>query len=95
MFVAESTLEGRVAEVKELVIGLEVFGRRSASYDPGADPIVRVQAGRLRAKLAEYYEREGVEDSLLIELPRGRYVPSFRMRPADRNRWPIGEAEPR
>lgn len=79
-FVAESTLEGRAAEVKESVIGVEVFDRRAASYDPGVDPIVRVQAGRLRAKLADYYEREGASDSLLIELPRGGYVPSFRMR---------------
>ena len=79
---AESTLEGRVAEVKESVIGVEVFDRRVASYDPGVDPIVRVQAGRLRAKLTEYYEREGAQDDILIELPRGHYVPSFRVRPA-------------
>ena len=94
-FVAESTLEGRVAEVKESVIGVEVFDRRPAFYDPGVDPIVRVQAGRLRAKLAEYYEREGAEDHLLIELPRGRYVPSFRTRPANPRPPPTatGEAE--
>ena len=94
-FVAESTLAGRVAEVKESVIGVEVFDRRSATYDPRIDPIVRVQAGRLRAKLAEYYEREGAEDNLLIELPRGRYVPSFRMRPpgAQQPSTAISEAE--
>ena len=92
-FVAESTLEGRAAEVKESVIGLEVFGRPVASYDPGADPIVRVQAGRLRAKLAEYYEREGSADRLVIDLPKGGYVPSFRVRPAGVRQLPAGIGE--
>ena len=81
-FVTEETLEGRAASVKESVIGLAVFGRSPTSYDPGINPIVRVQAGRLRAKLLEYYAQEGTEDLLLIELPRGRYVPQFRLLPA-------------
>ena len=82
-FVAEKTLEGQGGQVKESLIGLQVFDRPPSSYDPGVDPIVRVQAGRLRAKLKEYYEREGAEDPVLIEVPRGRYVARFRMRSAE------------
>ena len=82
-FVAEKTLAGHGAQIKESVIGVEVFDRPTASYDPGIDPIVRVQARRLRAKLREYYEGEGANDLLLIELPRGHYIPSFRMRHGD------------
>ena len=76
-------MEGQDDQVKESLIGLEVFDRPPSSYDPGVDPIVRVQAGRLRAKLREYYEREGAEDPVLIEVPRGRYVARFRMRSAE------------
>jgi serine/threonine-protein kinase len=92
-FVAESTLDGRLAEVKESVIGIEVFDRRPASYNTDVDPIVRVQAGRLRVKLAEYYEQEGANDALVIELPRGRYVPSFRARPTNGGTSDIGEQD--
>ncbi|MFL6354181.1 MAG: tetratricopeptide repeat protein [Bryobacteraceae bacterium] len=73
------TLEGRSHELKEYRFGVEVFDR-PASFDPGADPIVRVEARRLRAKLAEYYGNEGRYDDIVVELPKGRYVPSFRRR---------------
>lgn len=81
-FVTEETLIGRSAQIKESVIGLTVFHRRAATYDPSVDPIVRVQAGRVRAKLITYYEQEGAGDHVLIEVPRGQYVPTFRMRPS-------------
>jgi len=68
-----------VATVKEYQIATEVFGR-SAGFDPQADSTVRVQAGRLRVKLAEYYATEGVDDPIIVELPKGSYVLSFRTR---------------
>ena len=75
-FVVEESLQGRSGELKELLIGLEVFGRRKF-YDPRIDPIVRVEAGRIREKLAKYYEAEGRDSRLRIDLPKGRYSPEF------------------
>jgi serine/threonine-protein kinase len=76
-FVVEETAAGRGERLKEFVVGMEVFGRDN-TFDPRNDPIVRVQARRLRAQLARYYHEEGVEDDLLIELPKGGYAPTFR-----------------
>ena len=76
-FVVENTLAGRSSHLKEYVIGLEVF-EKDESFDPRLDPIVRVEAGRLRAKLAKYYETDGRSAPVVIELPRGTYVPVFR-----------------
>ncbi|MEK7407296.1 MAG: hypothetical protein AAB225_19650 [Acidobacteriota bacterium] len=78
-FVVEETLAGRGDSVKESVVGLEVF-RRGSDFDPRLDPIVRVQAAKLRSRLKEYYEVEGKADAVLIELPKGGYVPVFRPR---------------
>ena len=75
-FAVESTVGGRSEQLKEYVIGIEVCGR-AASYNPQVDPVVRVMAGRLRSKLAEYYQAGGQQDPVLIELPRGAYVPQF------------------
>jgi hypothetical protein len=75
-FVVERTLEGRNGEIKEFVIAVEAFGRNT-SFDPKTDPIVRVEAGRLRDRLNSYYEDEGDTDSVLISLPKGGYVPEF------------------
>jgi Tol biopolymer transport system component len=75
-FVVERALEGRGGEIKESVIGVEALGRNT-SFDPKSDPIVRVEAGRLRDRLSSYYEGEGEVDSVLISLPKGRYVPEF------------------
>jgi hypothetical protein len=74
-FVVERTLEGRAAEIKETVLGLEVFGRNS--FDPRTDPIVRVEASRLRQKLAGYYDSAGKEDAIRIIFPKRGYVPLF------------------
>ena len=73
----ERTLEGRSDELKEYLIGVEVFDRKP-SYDPRVDPIVRVEARRLRAKLKQYYEGDGRGDPLLIEFATGTYAPQFR-----------------
>ena len=75
-FVVERHLEGRNDELKESVIALEVFSQRG--YDPKQDSLVRTEAGRLRARLAEYYIGEGGRDPVIIELPKGGYVPLFR-----------------
>lgn len=76
-FIVEETLAGRGERLKEFVVGVEVFGKPE-SFDPRNDPIVRVQARRLRAQLARYYREEGPEGELLIELPKGGYAPVFR-----------------
>jgi Tol biopolymer transport system component len=75
-FVVERALEGRGGEIKESVIAVEALGRNT-SFDSKSDPIVRVEAGRLRDRLSSYYEGEGEGDSVLISLPKGRYVPEF------------------
>ncbi len=80
-FVVERHLAGRDHELKESVLGTEVFGR-SPDYDPKRDPIVRTEAGRLRSRLIEYYAREGRDSALVIDLPKGGYVPVFHQRAA-------------
>ncbi len=81
-FVVEETLDGRGENLKEYVLGVQVFGR-GAAFDSKADTIVRVQAGNLRAKLADYYREEGRGDRLIVELPKGSYVPAFRLAPRE------------
>ncbi len=76
-FVVELHLEGRDVEIKESLIGIDVFGR-PPGFDPQQDSIVRTEAARLRARLAEYYAGEGSGDTLVIELPKGGYSPVFR-----------------
>lgn len=78
-YVVEETLAGKGGELKEYSIGIEVFDR-TASYDPNVDSIVRSGARRLRSKLKEYFESEGVRDSILINLRSGSYIPLFRLR---------------
>ncbi|MEK1888770.1 MAG: hypothetical protein AAAB35_14610 [Phyllobacterium sp.] len=79
-FVAQEMFEGRAASVKAYTIAVDVFGRPS-SFDPTTDPIVRIEATRLRASLAQYYESRAEEGSVRIELPRGRYIPVFTKAP--------------
>lgn len=69
-------LNGRGPELNEYLIGREVFGRDD-SYNPATDPIVRVGAHGVREKLALYYQKEGAEDEIRIEIPIGSYEPSF------------------
>lgn len=78
-FVVERQLAGRDSELKESLIGIEVFGRRPG-FDPQQDSTVRSEAARLRARLAGYYGGEGSGDALVIELPKGGYTPRFRQR---------------
>src|SRR5215467_7389470 len=76
-FVVERQLEGRDQELKESLIAIEVFGRQPG-YDSKQDPVVRTEASRLRARLSEYYLADGKSDSIIIELPKGGYVPVLR-----------------
>jgi TolB-like protein/Tfp pilus assembly protein PilF len=78
-FTVEQTLEGRGDHLKEFVIGVEVFDK-TEKYDPRMDPIVRVEARRLREKLRKYYETEGREDPLCIDFPTGTYAPLIQTR---------------
>ena len=80
-FIVTEALAGRGSQLKEYVIGVQVFDKDS-SFDPRADPIVRVQARRLRARLERYYGEEGGADALVIELPKGGYSPVFKNREA-------------
>ena len=80
-FTAQQALEGNEDSLKEYVLGVEVFDRRE-DYDPRIDPIVRVEARRLRAKLKRHYETGGRDDSVVIEFPLGSYVPRFLKRAA-------------
>jgi TolB-like protein/tetratricopeptide (TPR) repeat protein len=80
-FTVERAVAGQPDQLKEYIIGVEVFDRK-ASYDPRVDPIVRVEARRLRSKLKTYYETEGLSDELIIEFPKGTYAPVFRCRSA-------------
>jgi len=76
-FAVEQKLRNRSVRLKEYLIGVTVFDR-GETFNPGTDPIVRVQARRLRSKLSLYYDTEGRADLVLIELPCGGYVPVFR-----------------
>jgi adenylate cyclase len=80
-FAVEQKLRNRSVRLKEYLIGVTVF-ERGETFNPGTDPIVRVQARRLRSKLSLYYETEGSGDTILIELPCGGYVPVFHFRTA-------------
>jgi len=80
-YLARHVLDHPGTPIKEYQIATEVFGR-SADFDPQLDSMVRVQAGRLRVKLSEYYAGDGAEDSILVELPKGTYVLAFHHRAA-------------
>ena len=76
-YVVEKTLAGEAATIKGYTVATQVLGRR-ADFDPNLDPIVRIQAGRLRRALEQYYQGQGQKDPVIIDMPRGAYVPVFR-----------------
>ena len=77
-YLADRALDHPGVALKEYQIAIEVLGR-SSDFDPQSDSSVRVQAGRLRVKLEEYYAGEGQHDSVIVELPKGSYALSFRV----------------
>ncbi|MBY2987490.1 tetratricopeptide repeat protein [Rhizobium leguminosarum] len=75
-YIVDAVFEGRGDTVKAYSIAIDVFNR-PASFDPSSDPIVRIEATRLRETLAKYYEQLGDEPGARLDIPRGRYVPVF------------------
>ncbi|MGH9353135.1 MAG: hypothetical protein ACRD2G_13410 [Terriglobia bacterium] len=78
-FVTAKALEGLSDQLKEYTIGYEVFGRKDG-YDPKIDTVVRVEMHRLREKLKEYYETQGLDDPVRIEIPKGHYLTTFELK---------------
>jgi adenylate cyclase len=89
-FVVEQTLAGQGGRLKGYTIGIEVFGR-PPDFDAQADPLVRVEAGRLRRRLADYYAEEGSTDPVRIDLPRGSYcvTSTYHPPPAEVSQGPM------
>jgi serine/threonine-protein kinase len=92
-YLVENSITGRTERLKEYAIGVDVFDK-DPSYDPRTDTNVRTEARRLRAKLAEYYESDGIADQLRINLPKGGYMLIFERRepelaalPAQGRQW--------
>lgn len=75
-FVVEETLAGNARRLKGFTIAVEVFGR-DQEFDPAHDPVVRIQAGRLRRAIERYYLVAGSADPIRIDIPKGGYVPEF------------------
>jgi len=75
-FVVDETLADRASQLKGYTIAVAVYGRKE-DFDPQVDPIVRVEAGRLRRALEHYYLTAGKDDPVRIEIPKGGYVPTF------------------
>jgi len=93
-YLGEHSLDSPGTSLKEYQIATEVFGR-PADFDSRVDSTVRVQTGRLRSKLAEYYAGEGASDRLVIEIPKGAYSLTYHMRsPVDTPPPPAAPASP-
>lgn len=78
-FIVDETLAGKEEEIKEYTIGRNVLSRNS-DFNPQLDAVVRIHAGRLRRALKEYYYEIGKSDSIIIEIPKGSYIPIFQSR---------------
>jgi hypothetical protein len=89
-FLADKTISGEADQLKEYTIGIDALGKPS-SYDPRQDSVVRIQVGRLRQKLAEYYRTEGKDDPVIVDVPKGRFKLHVEARPGPA---PVGQAEP-
>ena len=88
-FLSTRSLEAHTDEIKEYTIGVEALARKQ-DFDPKTDPIVRVQVYRLRHKLKEYYELEGSQDCILVDIPKGHYLPKFEaIKPPPSNLHPV------
>jgi hypothetical protein len=86
-YLAKQSLENPLAQIKEYQIATEVYGR-PGNFDPQSDSTVRVQASRLRVKLAEYYAGEGAADPILVKIPKGSYHLTFEPKPVDEPHQP-------
>src|SRR5262245_23737784 len=80
-YLGTQSIDQPKTQLKEYTLALDVF-KRGSEFDPRTNSIVRVEAKRLRAKLEEYYETEGTEDKVVLDLPKGHYKVTFSyMRP--------------
>lgn len=79
-YLADKSLSGEADSLKEYTVGLDVF-QKPSSYDPRQESVVRMHMARLRQKLAEYYRTEGVEDAVIVDLPKGAFKVTFEPRP--------------
>src|SRR5580698_3045117 len=79
-YLAEKSLDGTADGLKEYTIGLDALGK-PATFDPRQESVVRMHTARLRQKLAEYYRTEGVDDPVIIDLPKGGFKITFESRP--------------
>src|SRR5712691_6143398 len=84
-YLANNSIEHPGSSPKEYQIATEVLGRQK-DFDPHVDSMVRVQAGRLRTKLGEYYASEGADDQTLVEMPKGTYALTFHQRSLNASR---------
>ena len=78
-YVVSAAIDGRASDLKERTLGVEVFGR-DPDYDTNADPVVRISAGEVRKRIAQFYHENGHGAKLEIELPVGSYAPEFLLR---------------
>ena len=79
-YLAEKSLAGTADGLKEYTIGLDALGK-PASFDPRQESVVRMHTARLRQKLAEYYRTEGIDDPIVVDLPKGGFKVTFEPRP--------------
>jgi hypothetical protein len=78
-YLAEKSISRATEDLKEYVVGVDVFGK-PPSYDPRQESVVRTQVARLRQKLADYYHTEGINDPILVDLPKGGFKVNFEER---------------
>lgn len=91
-FVVTETIAGRVEEIKGYTVATEVFGRKE-DFDQSIDPVVSIQASKLRRALERYYLVAGKNDPVRIDIPKGTYVPTFHERAEAENHRPSGESK--
>ena len=80
-YLVQELLANRLANLREIHLGVHIFGRAAAHFDPATDSTVRVEARRLRVRLKRYYANAGADARVVIELPLGSYIPALRWVP--------------
>src|ERR1700733_11531123 len=90
-YLVDASLAGTADELKEYTVAIDALGK-PASYDPRQESAVRMQVGRLRQKLTEYYRTEGIDDPVVVDLPKGGFTVVFEPRKAVFEQVPLPEA---
>ncbi|WP_297087484.1 hypothetical protein [uncultured Draconibacterium sp.] len=93
-YIISEYLEGRGDSIKGYTIGVDVFNR-GEDFDPGQDALVRINAGRLRRALDMYYLKEGINDKIKIEIPKGGYNPQITLKKTHQYRKKLVHQQPR